>query len=320
MEKQTVIWAIDPFENETRLDPSKVSQLMHWIHISNYRILPVHILPPSEDLPEELAVHESSESSKAISAAKKAIEQVLKTLKISNVLPTQILFQSDSSRKGAVSTLLEFSEGVQAPWIIVSSHGRSGIHRLVLGSFAENLLLESKCPIYFLTHGGAPKKRNATLNRVLFATDFSNFSREAFLSLLQQAIRSKLEIVLFHDASVPISMLASAGLGSTLLIEQDFLPTQVKWAEEESLQWKALAEERGISLRFVVKRGGVSEDVGKAILATAETEEVDIVALASVSGALTSLVVGSVARDVFRANLFPVWIYGMKCLKRPSGP
>ena len=71
--------------------------------------------------------------------------------------------------------------------IVVSSRGRHGTGRVLLGSFAESLLLHSRLPVLFLTHSQRAPRKGHDPGKVLFPTDLSDFSRKAFDLFLDQA-------------------------------------------------------------------------------------------------------------------------------------
>ena len=67
--------------------------------------------------------------------------------------------------------------------IIISSHGRSALESLILGSVAERILRTADCPVMVISpFGSYHRKRSGTTNLrrlVLFATDLSEASLEA---------------------------------------------------------------------------------------------------------------------------------------------
>ena len=310
--KKGLVWAIDPFEKDTQPDSSLVRKLMSWAEASDLELQPVHILNiPGE---EAQAYWGDTSVSPQIPAAEKACEQYLRDLGVKMARTTKILVNPSEYAKGAVQRLVEFSEKTGSPWIVVSSHGRSGVGRLLLGSFAENLLQQAKCPVFFLTHLKHDEESKKQMKRVLFPTDFSVSSREAFLRFLIQAVRFGFDIVLFHSVSFP--MAAASGLGAVPVIPPNYFSDQEQWANEEGKKWITLAQSQGITARLIVKNEGVIPQTGKAILMTAQEQDVGLIAMAALSGPFTSFGLGSVAKEVFRANQVPVWVYGPKALKK----
>ena len=161
--------------------------------------------------------------------------------------------------------------------------------------------------------------RTEQIQRVLFSTDFSESSHKAFLHFLLQAKSLSFEVRLFYSVTLPASALVSSD-GALLGLPENYFLDQMKWAEEEGARWIALAESKGVKARLVVIDEGVCANIGETILSTALQEQVDMIAMASVSGAVASFVMGSVAREVFRSNLYPVWLYGPKALEKLKQP
>lgn len=83
--------------------------------------------------------------------------------------------------------------------VVVSTHGRTGWRRLVMGSVAESLFRNLSCPV--LTAG--PKlserfSREFAIKRILFPTDFSEESRFTFPFFASLAAQNDSELVLAH--------------------------------------------------------------------------------------------------------------------------
>ena len=78
-------------------------------------------------------------------------------------------------RHGQVLPVLrELIESKQIDLLIIGTHGRTGMDKVVLGSVAESIFREAKCPV--LTVGpraNSPSSSAAELSRILYATDFT---------------------------------------------------------------------------------------------------------------------------------------------------
>jgi nucleotide-binding universal stress UspA family protein len=83
--------------------------------------------------------------------------------------------------------------------LVLGTHGRKGIRKLVLGSVAEQIFRFATCPV--LTVGPKAARQPAqfeTLNRILFATDFSSGSLHALRYALSLAEENEASVVLLH--------------------------------------------------------------------------------------------------------------------------
>jgi nucleotide-binding universal stress UspA family protein len=102
-------------------------------------------------------------------------------------------------RSGYVTqTLGELIAREQIDLVVVGTHGRTGLSKLVLGSVAEEVFRKSPCPVLTVgphvplaRPGGGPKT-------VLFATDFSPDSVRALPYALSAAREFGSELILLH--------------------------------------------------------------------------------------------------------------------------
>ena len=83
--------------------------------------------------------------------------------------------------------------------IVLGSHGRHGLKKLVLGSAAEQIFRKAQCPV--LTLGPKvpePKGDVAVFNHIIFATDFSSGSLKALPYALSLAEEHEASLTLLH--------------------------------------------------------------------------------------------------------------------------
>jgi nucleotide-binding universal stress UspA family protein len=87
----------------------------------------------------------------------------------------------------------------EANLIVLGTHGRTGVQKLLLGSVAEEIFRRSFVPV--LTNGpraGKSVHHTAHFHRVLFATDFSPESLVAAPYALSLAQEHQARLILFH--------------------------------------------------------------------------------------------------------------------------
>jgi universal stress protein A len=53
-------------------------------------------------------------------------------------------------------TILTFADQEHIDLIVIGTHGRSGIRRMLMGSVAESVLRDAKCPVLVVKHGPDP--------------------------------------------------------------------------------------------------------------------------------------------------------------------
>lgn len=78
-------------------------------------------------------------------------------------------------RPGKVLDVLrETVQSKQIDLLVIGTHGRTGVEKVVLGSVAEAIFRESACPVLIVgPRSNTPSASTAELSRILYATDFS---------------------------------------------------------------------------------------------------------------------------------------------------
>jgi nucleotide-binding universal stress UspA family protein len=87
--------------------------------------------------------------------------------------------------------------------VVAGTHGRHGLRKVVLGSAAEKIYRQAKCPV--LTVGPEAAERNRTswaLKHILFATDFSETSLHALPYALSLAEENQAMLIFVHVAGL----------------------------------------------------------------------------------------------------------------------
>lgn len=187
-----------------------------------------------------------------------------------------------------VPELLREAERVEADLVVMSTHGRTGLRRAVLGSVADGVSRHSRVPV-LLVRFGAAAAPVASFGRVLVALDGSP-EAERVLSpamMIARACGSAVELVrVVH----PISLTAD---------DFDLGP-----AESAETYLSALAEQLlQVDAVDIQPRIVVSDNIAQAILAEAAESEVDLVAITSHGRGASRLFIGSVADAVLRGGV-----------------
>jgi nucleotide-binding universal stress UspA family protein len=95
--------------------------------------------------------------------------------------------------------LERMAEANAVDMIVVGTHGRTGLAKVLLGSVAERIFRQASCPV--LTVGPKsiePGKREGGLRRVLYATDFTPQSLHAAEHAISMAQHYQTHLVLMH--------------------------------------------------------------------------------------------------------------------------
>lgn len=192
-----------------------------------------------------------------------------------------------------------FVEESRADLVVVGTHGRTGIKRLLLGSQAERLVRLSKAPVLVARE---PVPTDG-FRRILVGTDFSNFSERALVTALALAGKGA-EIDLLHCVRVPseISAYFAEGLEAVINLEDRLVESAGRKGQE-------LVERFGgprVHLRFNVVRAGAAHGIEDAL--AAKPYELAAVGSHGQTGVL-GFVIGSVAAAVVRRAPCSVLVY-----------
>ena len=206
---------------------------------------------------------------------------------------------------GPVAASLAAHARARGAWLIVlTTHGRGGLERIWLGSAADELTRVSPVPVLLVRpeHSAAAPR----FGRILVPLDGSQPSEAILEHAAGLARYADAELVLF-EAVQPVGAAVWLPAGELSVPAGDLLQRQQETARA-SLE-KAARPLRAAGLR-VRTRLEVAGSVAGAILAAAEAEHADLVALATHGrSGLARAALGSVADKVVRASRTPVLLF-----------
>ncbi len=294
------IWAVDAFHEQPVSQWRAVEALRSSLGGVQPAIQPVSCLALGQFNPG-LGVFEEKWHRLAAHAEKK-LESLLKQGEPKGLLMPRLLRQEDPVISFGVDALVRFALEEGAEGIVLTSHGRKGPARWVLGSFAETLVLRSPLPVLVVNPRAARPKRIKT---IVFPTDFSAGSREAFGRTLAIASRIKAKIVLFHKVSTLYPEVGNATASGKRI---DPVRERRDELKAEGAAWIAFAAGMGVKVRVILdlKTGRVLPALMRVIDSVGTDS---MVAMASTSGLFKSLMLGSLSRQVLREARRPVLIF-----------
>lgn len=195
------------------------------------------------------------------------------------------------------ATILETAAKLEPSLIALSTHGRTGLARLRMGSVAERVLHGSRFPLFLANPFALEEEpREIGFRRILVPLDGSDASARV-LPLVHEIARTfESEVVLLH---VVEPRLLPAGGAETTLEEFDAR------ADAAARLERRRAELGGVRARVVVLRGPAAA----AILDAAECEDADLVALTTHGRSGPSRwVFGSIAEHVLHECRCPLLV------------
>jgi nucleotide-binding universal stress UspA family protein len=104
----------------------------------------------------------------------------------------------------ATDLILGLAEAQEVNLIVMGTHGLGGIDHLALGSVTEKVLRKARCPVLavrkpahaFTPPGGEPDL--VQLHRILYCTDFSDHSEQAWDHAISLAAEYDAELTVLH--------------------------------------------------------------------------------------------------------------------------
>ncbi len=183
--------------------------------------------------------------------------------------------------------------------IVLGTHGRAGLKKLVLGSVAEEVVRRAGCPVMTVgPHIDHPSSAPRLFQRILFATDFHPASVKAFQYALLLADQFQAKLILLHS----ISPVAPPGPGLLFYNEDvtDEWQAKAQATARKKLEDLLPADARlRPELEYVVG----FDFVGEHLLKAAAEQTVDLIVMGAnrpASPALSTHVPGTVASEIIR--------------------
>lgn len=211
-----------------------------------------------------------------------------------------------------------------AAMIVMSTHGRTGVRRALLGSVADGVLRRATVPVLLWHPADVPSPEVPALEHVLVALDGSTWAEQAVppAAALAEALGARLTLarVVAHVVRPVATELAA--ISATPYAGVTYVPPEVDYEAtmrelERSRGYLAkLAERVRASHRAlpVGVQAVTGEDPGAVVARLAGEVHADVVALATHGRGASRLVVGSTVDHVLRARR------GATLVVRPSLP
>jgi nucleotide-binding universal stress UspA family protein len=265
-----------------------VNYAVAFARVLHAKLTLVHVLEPPQPMLEvdtvgEIAILEVERREEAL----RKLEEVL-VPEDEDDLDLELVLRSGNIQQEIAAAIRE----CHADIVILGTHGRGFLGRLILGSTTEGLLRRLHVPVMTVCHTTSPK----AFKRILFATDLSESSRAAFAFALDVAGVLQTEILAIHAMGGPV---LSGELGTPVQVE--------KLAVEEVRQrLQLLVTEgslRGITVQTLIADGSAAEQ----ILRAAHENDADMILLAIESkGLIERALLGTTAEQVVREATVPV--------------
>jgi nucleotide-binding universal stress UspA family protein len=202
-----------------------------------------------------------------------------------------------------VEALAEGALAVHADLVVMTTHGRSGLERLWLGSVATSFLQRAPCPVYLVRPEGPAPAEPLPTGEMLVPLDGSPFADSMLPRAADFAKSLGLSLRLFTVAIPHAVPMAPFGTEALLADESDL--TRQEHDARERLE--ALARAMPVPCTVSV---ATDMTATRAIVDEAARPEVGLVAMATHGRTgIARLVLGNVADSVLRSAPKPMLVY-----------
>lgn len=287
-----IIWAVDAFQ--TDVDSSSIFSLLRsFSQLTNASIEPVYILSPSSTRIPAGLFPKVTDAFHAL--AEKTLSGYMEKSEVSNLLNPRILVNPVKAILNDVKALTNYAVETEADVIVVSTHTRKGFSTLVLGSFAETVVLHSQLPVISVNPESKARDR---ISRVLFPTDFSPRYMEPFEKAVALVKELDAKLILFYKYPI---------IAKTFIRPEvkDYMDEQARFRAQQSQVWKTWATEYGADVE--VRMDSEPGHLSGSIVSYAKEHNVDLIAMATQADPVSAFILGSATRQVVRQSPCPVW-------------
>jgi len=198
----------------------------------------------------------------------------------------------------------EYVAGHTIDLVVMGTHGRQGLERLVLGSVANRLIRRSGCPVLTVREreAGGEELSDVEYETLLAPIDFSNHSRTALRLSKEVAARyGATQHLLFVAEKRVLPTFSDTGIPGVGVVEMD--PDIVANAETALEELNGNVGGPEVTSAYHVEEGDVAED----IVDFAETNDVDLIVMATRGRTgIDRFVLGSNTEGVVRVAPCPV--------------
>lgn len=205
------------------------------------------------------------------------------------------------------AAICDRADAQEADLIAMTTHGRSGVSRWLLGSIAERVIRNAKQPI-LLVRTETQKCSQTAIQRILVPLDGSELA-EVALPHAQRLAQDHGASLLLVQSIEPVEQMSMEPMTMTM----DF---QLEISEN----WRKVAQHYLEGIQQQLEREGLSSDTlvvdgapANAILDLAEAQKVDLIAMSTHGrSGLNRWVFGSVADKVLRHAKCPLLVIRAK--------
>ena len=234
-----------------------------------------------------------------VAGSSRALEEVRTFAgRASSVTKVAVAIEESTHVEGAI---LDAARSLPADLIVMGSHGRSGVSRLVLGSVAERVVRSAPCPVMVVPPHDAVEPSTVSFKHIVCPVDFSDVSLTALTWALSLAEEADARLSLLHVIEVPPELRAS-----TVVTDANLDELHAAVEAETLTRLRSLIPVHASEF-CSVETATAAGAAGHAILEFAARRHADLIVMgAQGQGAVERLIFGSKTRDVVCGATCPV--------------
>jgi nucleotide-binding universal stress UspA family protein len=286
------VWAFNPFDKNKKLDEKAVA-LVGSVLGGKEKVEAVFVA--SHNYPELSAAFDVPEQDRFTRYPKQLMQTAMKKLRIKTSKCT-VLVEETLSLTSSVKQLAAYLDRSKTTVAIVASRAKTGLSRLVMGSFAESLVHFSPVDLLIFNENSSVNKRPP--QTLLFAHDYSKSADKGLDRAIDYA---KAWGCMLHVIHIPDPAYGFKFSGQEAEVENYRKGVRQKLARiEEKVKKAGVLGSVELDTRW--------SPVAERILKRASAVSADFVLVVAKSGKLASLLGGSVTRQVLRTSPVPVLV------------
>ena len=301
---QKIIWAIDALEESGALQEHTLDALRFLVRTTRAKVEPVYIFSPSQ---MDLSVEFTGPCAENFRpAAQSVIEDLVDRANIPGIGEPKVLIQHLPTIRQMVHALESHARMENADLILLNTHARKGVARMLMGSFAETLILHSRVPVLVV---GPGSRAIQNFDEIIFPTDFGPQSRANFRYVVNLAKEFNSKVLIFHSVVNTLDSVIESGanlLGGSWVPVRNIFDQSVERRHWRAEKWAEWATNQGVPTEVLMRDEGGS--VSDQVLEIAVNRNSGLIAMAAQMGPFASTVIGSITRQVVRDASCPVWV------------
>lgn len=303
-----IVWAIDPYNTVEKIDTNLKT---FFEEIQKQRDVEIRAVYVETSYLQTYRTYAGATSEEEISnCTKRDVDEYLNQFKGINVNEVILLKNQSGIKRNEVDTLNHYLNTSGADCVVLSSHGRTGYARLALGSFAENLVLKARVPLFIIN---SEMKSKIDLSRALLPVELEDeamvFANTVFYSKPFDFIK---HYHLYHNVGVTEVDYTSYYPGFFIPQDQSY-EYYCEQAVKESNDFMAeIAAKSKPDKEIDYSTSRETADLTELIRLKTELCGAGLIVMKSNTGPTGTFFFGSRARDIVRKSTLPTLIYPYK--------